>query len=61
MYTNDKANRITVRLNDEQAEFLRSTAEFIGTTPSEFLRMVITASMNTQKEIEKRALTEKEE
>lgn len=49
MYTKDKANRITLRLNDDQFDFVKSNADFLGVSPSEFLRMVINASMATTK------------
>ena len=49
MYTKDKANRITLRLNDDQFDFVKKNADFLGVSPSEFLRMVINASMATTK------------
>ena len=49
MYTKDKSNRITLRLNDEQFEFVKHNADFLGVSPSEFLRMVVNASMATSK------------
>lgn len=49
MYTKDKTNRITLRLNDEQFEFVKGNADFLGVSPSEFLRMVVNASMATTK------------
>lgn len=45
MYTSDKRHRITLRLNDEQFEFVRSTCEMLDTSPSDFLRMVINSTM----------------
>ena len=45
MYTKDKHHRITLRLNDEQMEYVRSTAEVLGVSPSDFLRMVVNTSM----------------
>lgn len=45
MYTKDKSNRITLRLNDEQFEFVKKNADFLGVSPSEFLRMVVNSSM----------------
>ena len=45
MYTKDKSNRITLRLNDEQFEFVKQNADFLGVSRSEFLRMVVNASM----------------
>lgn len=49
MYTKDKSNRITLRLNDEQFDFVKQNADFLGVSPSEFLRMVVNASMATTK------------
>ena len=49
MYIKDKSNRITLRLNDEQFDFVKQNADFLGVSPSEFLRMVINASMSTTK------------
>lgn len=45
MYTKDKSHRITLRLNDDQFEFVRMNAETLGVSPSDFLRMVINSSM----------------
>lgn len=49
MYTKDKTNRITLRLNDEQFEYVRASSEPLGVSPSEFLRMVINATMSASK------------
>ena len=54
MYTKDKLNRITLRLNDVQFGFVKAQADILGVSPSEFLRMVVNASLSTSKEIEKR-------
>lgn len=51
MYTKDKLNRITLRLNDEQFEFVKQNADVLGVSPSEFLRMVVNASMATTKAV----------
>jgi hypothetical protein len=53
LQTNDKRNRITLRLNDEQFSFIRTTAEILGVSPSEFLRMVVNASMVGMRKDEK--------
>lgn len=45
MYINDKTNRITLRLNDEQFRFIKNSADVLGVSPSEFLRMVINSTM----------------
>lgn len=49
MYTKDKNNRITLRLNDEQFEYVKANADMLGVSPSDFLRMVINASLSTSK------------
>lgn len=45
MYLNDKTNRITLRLNDNQFVFVQQSADMLGVSPSEFLRMVINSTM----------------
>lgn len=50
MYTKDKARRITLRLNEAQFDFVKSNADVLGVSPSEFLRMVVNASMATTKQ-----------
>lgn len=45
IYTNDKKTRLTLRLNEKQFNFVQRSAEQYGVSPSEFLRMVINASM----------------
>lgn len=49
MYTKDKSNRITLRLNEDQFAFVKANADILGVSPSEFLRMVVNASMATSK------------
>lgn len=46
MYTKDKTNRVTLRLNDDQFSFVRRNAELLGVSPSDFLRMVINLTMS---------------
>lgn len=54
MYLKDKSNRITLRLNDEQFEFVKTNADLVGVSPSEFLRMIVNATMSmTKKELNK--------
>jgi uncharacterized protein (DUF1778 family) len=54
MYTKDKSNRITLRLNDEQFEFVKGNADILGVSPSEFLRMVVNSSMALAKATEEK-------
>lgn len=49
IYTKDKSNRITLRLNDEQFAFVKANADTLDVSPSEFLRMVVNASMASVK------------
>lgn len=45
MNMKDKTNRITLRLNDEQFSFIKNSADVLGVSPSEFLRMVVNSTM----------------
>jgi hypothetical protein len=54
MYTKDKTNRITLRLNDEQFEFVKGNSDVLGVSPSEFLRMVVNSSMALAKATEQK-------
>ena len=45
MYMNDKKNRITLRLTDEQFNFVKATSDTMGVSPSDFLRMVVNVTM----------------
>lgn len=49
MYMKDKQTRITLRLSEKQFDFVKSNADIMGVSPSEFLRIVINATMATQK------------
>ena len=51
MYTKDKCQRITLRLNEDQFNFVKANADLLGVSPSEFLRMVVNASMATSRKI----------
>lgn len=45
MYTKDKDHQITVRLSEEQYQYLKKTADQLEVTPSKFLRMVVNSTM----------------
>ena len=45
MYTKNKFKRITLRLSDEQFEYVQANSEMLGVSPSEFFRMVVNAAM----------------
>ncbi len=49
MYTKDKNHRITLRLNEQQFEFVKNSADMLGVSPSDFLRMVVNLSMSSSK------------
>lgn len=49
MYMKDKQTRITLRLTEKQFDFVKSNADVMGVSPSEFLRIVINATIATQK------------
>lgn len=53
MYTKDKNNRITLRLNDEQFEFVKMNADILGVSPSEFLRILINSTLALSKSASK--------
>lgn len=38
-------NRISLRLNDKQYDFLMKISEILGISPSEYLRMVVNSGM----------------
>lgn len=45
MYSKDKVQRITLRLNEDQFNFVKQNADLLGVSPSEFLRMVVNSNM----------------
>ena len=47
MYTKDKNIRVTLRLNQQQFDFVKANADCLGVSPSEFLRIVVNAAMST--------------
>ena len=51
MYTKDKSHRITLRLNEDQFTFVKDQADMLDVSPSEFLRMVVNASLATSKKL----------
>lgn len=52
MYTKDKSVRLTLRLNQAQFDFVKENADILDVSPSEFLRMVVNATMSTSKKVE---------
>lgn len=51
MYTKDKNQRITLRLNPQQFDFVQTQSELLGVSPSDFLRMMVNASMSVTKKV----------
>lgn len=54
MYLKDKSQRITLRLNEEQFGYVKQNADILGVSPSEFLRMVVNASMSAYRKMEEK-------
>lgn len=49
MYLKDKAQRITLRLNEEQFQFIKASADDFGISPSDMLRQIINLAMRAAK------------
>lgn len=49
MYTKDKKNRITLRLNDNQMNFVVNNSETLNKSPSDFIRMILDIHIAEQK------------
>lgn len=45
MYEGNKLHRVTLRLNPDQFGYVKASADILGVSPSEFLRMVINSTM----------------
>lgn len=45
MYEKDKTQRVTLRLTTDQYLFVKASADRLGVSPSDFLRMVINSTM----------------
>ena len=58
MYERDKKTRITVRVNDDQFNYVNEMATMLGISPSEYIRQTINAGMygmqHIKKEMERR-------
>lgn len=50
MYLKDKERRITLRLNEEQFDFISRDCDMLGITPSAYLRMIINSTMSITKQ-----------
>lgn len=53
LYEKDKRYRLTLRVSEEQFQFLKTYSDVVGVSPSELLRMMVNASMYADKEIAK--------
>ena len=51
MYTKDKAQRITLRLNEEQFGYVKMSSEMLGVSPSEYLRMLVNVTMSVDNKV----------
>lgn len=58
MYTLDKKERITLRLNEKQFAYVKTSADFLGVSPSEYLRMLVNMVMSTDDLIKEKAQDE---
>ena len=46
LYLKDKTNRITLRLNERQFEYVKKQSEILGVFPSEYIRMLINSMLS---------------
>lgn len=53
MYTKDKNQRITLRLNPDQFNFVQEQSELFGVSPSDFLRMIVNTTMAVTRKVER--------
>lgn len=51
MYEKNKTQRVTLRLSEEQFGYVKGNADLLGVSPSDFLRMVINATMAMSKTV----------
>lgn len=49
MYEKDKKTRITLRLTEEQFNFIKNETDFLGISPSDYLRMLVNSTMSMAK------------
>lgn len=61
MYTKDKHNRITLRLNDDQFQFVKMNAAQLDVSPSDFLRMVVNSAMFSYQAMQSKLINQSEE
>ena len=51
MYEKDKKTRITLRLSEEQMDFVLNDCETLGISPSEYIRMLISTCISMSKKL----------
>ena len=51
MYEKDKKTRITLRLSEEQMDFVLNDSQMLGISPSEYIRMLISTCISMSKKM----------
>ena len=51
MYEKDKKTRITLRLSEEQMNFVLNDSQTLGISPSEYIRMLISTCFSMSKKL----------
>ena len=51
MYEKDKKTRITLRLSEEQMDFVLNDSQTLGISPSEYIRMLISTCVSMSKKM----------
>ena len=51
MYEKDKKTRITLRLSEEQMNFVLNDSQTLGISPSEYIRMLISTCISMSKKM----------
>lgn len=51
MYEKDKKTRITLRLSEEQMNFVLNDSQTLGISPSEYIRMLISTCISMSKKL----------
>lgn len=52
LYLKDKTNRITLRLNERQFEYVKKQSDILGVSPSEYIRMLLNSMISLIDSIE---------
>lgn len=51
MYEKDKKTRLTLRLSQEQMDFVLTDSQTLGISPSEYIRMLISTCISMSKKL----------